>query len=219
MAIRRSDLEQTPLDPVTVGSLKQNSILLKDLYQEIHYGGGALRDIPMMAKRVVKEKLWKRFLLGIEIVEFDSFEDFVVTKPPYGLGATIDQLKALCEKDREAIDLIDQEITRKPGNPTGSNQYESKESGNTDNISNSSKRNESHGTSIEYTLRRLRKDHPELHEKVLANEMSTHAAAIEAGFRKKTVTVAVDVEAIARKLKRLLTPEERQQIMAIWGRE
>ena len=41
--------------------------------------------------------------------------------------------------------IIDQELTKKPGNPTGSNQYEIKESGNTDNISNSSKRNESHG--------------------------------------------------------------------------
>lgn len=80
-----------------------------------------------------------------------------------GLVGAIDQLKTLCEKDREAIDLIDQELTRKPGNPSGNNQYETKEGGNADNISNSSKRNEQHGTSIEYTLRRLRKDHPEIH--------------------------------------------------------
>lgn len=35
-------------------------------------------------------------------------------------------------------------------------------------------------------LRRLRKDRPDLHERVLAGEVSVNAACIEAGFRKKT---------------------------------
>jgi len=41
------------------------------------------------------------------------------------------------------------------------------------------------GNSQESALRRLRKDRPDLHELVLNGERSAHAAAIEAGFRKR----------------------------------
>ena len=51
------------------------------------------------------------------------------------------------------------------------------------------------GNSKAATIRRLKKDAPELAEKVLNEEMTANAAAILAGFQKKTVTVPVDVEA------------------------
>ena len=47
------------------------------------------------------------------------------------------------------------------------------------------------GTSESYTVRRLKRDRPELAEKVIQGEMSANAAAIEAGFRTKTVSVPV----------------------------
>jgi hypothetical protein len=40
------------------------------------------------------------------------------------------------------------------------------------------------GTSKAYALRRLRKDRPDLHARVLAGEISAHAAMITAGFRR-----------------------------------
>lgn len=46
-----------------------------------------------------------------------------------------------------------------------------------------------YGNSREGALRRLQKDRPDLHERVIAGELSAHAAAIEAGFRAKTVTI------------------------------
>lgn len=149
---------------------------------------------------------------------FDTFEDFVTTKAPYGLDITVDQLKALCEKDREAIDLIDQELTRKPGGANNPYGCKGKDEGiNNDNvmIDSQPEQKASQGNSIEYTLRRLRKDHPELHEKVLSNEMSPNQAAIEAGFRKKTVTITVDVEAIARKLTSSLNQEQITQLIEL----
>jgi hypothetical protein len=42
------------------------------------------------------------------------------------------------------------------------------------------------GTSKAYALRRLRKDRPDLHTRVLAGEISAHAGMVEAGFRKRT---------------------------------
>ena len=41
------------------------------------------------------------------------------------------------------------------------------------------------GSSPTYALRRLKRDRPDLANKVVRGEMSAHAAAIEAGFRKK----------------------------------
>ena len=41
------------------------------------------------------------------------------------------------------------------------------------------------GNSESYAHRRLRKDRPDIHARVLAGEISAHAGMIEAGFRKK----------------------------------
>jgi hypothetical protein len=41
------------------------------------------------------------------------------------------------------------------------------------------------GTDPTYTLKRLKRDRPDLAEKVVRGELSAHAAAIGAGFRKK----------------------------------
>jgi hypothetical protein len=46
--------------------------------------------------------------------------------------------------------------------------------------------------------RRLRKDRPDLHAQVLAGEITPHAAMIEAGFRRKTITVPVDAHSAAQ---------------------
>ena len=53
-----------------------------------------------------------------------------------------------------------------------------------------------------YILARLRRDEPEMAEKVMAGELSANAAAVQAGIRKRYVRIpAGDVEAAARKLR------------------
>jgi len=47
------------------------------------------------------------------------------------------------------------------------------------------------GNSESYALRRLKRDHPELAERVIGGEMSANAAAVEAGFRDKTATIPI----------------------------
>jgi hypothetical protein len=52
-------------------------------------------------------------------------------------------------------------------------------------------------------LRRLRKDRPDLHARVLADELSAHAAAVEAGFRPRTITLRLTTpQSIATALRR-----------------
>jgi hypothetical protein len=43
------------------------------------------------------------------------------------------------------------------------------------------------GNSAAYAIRRLRKDRPDIHARVLAGELTPHAGVIEAGFRKKAI--------------------------------
>lgn len=52
------------------------------------------------------------------------------------------------------------------------------------------------GTTQSYTIARLRRDRPDLAELVVQGELSANAAAIEAGFRRRTITVPLDPERI-----------------------
>jgi len=65
------------------------------------------------------------------------------------------------------------------------------------------------GTGKTYTLRRLARDRPDLLAKVEAGELSAHAAAIEAGFRKKPTPLEA-----ARKAFEKLTPDQRARFLA-----
>lgn len=48
------------------------------------------------------------------------------------------------------------------------------------------------GTSTTYTVARLKRDRPDLAERVINGELSPNAAAIEAGIRKKTKSIPID---------------------------
>jgi hypothetical protein len=51
------------------------------------------------------------------------------------------------------------------------------------------------GTSRAYTLARLERDEPALAARVLAGELSAHAAAIEAGWRKPSIRYSLPTDA------------------------
>lgn len=48
------------------------------------------------------------------------------------------------------------------------------------------------GNSETYTVRRLRRDRPDLADRVERGELSAHQAAISAGFRRRTMSIPVD---------------------------
>ena len=66
-----------------------------------------------------------------------------------------------------------------------------------------------------YTLRRLDRDHPELFGRVKAGELSANAAAIEAGFRVKTVTLPLDPERAAKTLRKHLGEDDCRELAAL----
>ncbi|MBV8737677.1 MAG: hypothetical protein JO007_10535, partial [Alphaproteobacteria bacterium] len=69
------------------------------------------------------------------------------------------------------------------------------------------------GTSSGYTLARLDRDgHTDLAAKVRSREISAHAAAIEAGFRRPTVTITDDVPRAAATIVRRWGPEHARRL-------
>ncbi len=64
------------------------------------------------------------------------------------------------------------------------------------NVSTPSKQ----GNSVDYTIRRLKRDAPELAQQVIRGELSANAAAIKAGFRQPKYQLPDDPQAAGRYL-------------------
>jgi hypothetical protein len=167
------------------------------LIQAVNRGDRAIDDIPDLVEDVIDSRAWTGRQKGRDTEEtFDSFREFCTTAPSHGLGCEVDRLRNLCRDRPEVVKKIDKATKANHGgkrNPEGKNQHS--EGDKFDNIkldqNEGEEKNASTGTSKSYTLQRLERDAPELYEKVVADEMSANAAAIEAGFRTKTVSVPV----------------------------
>lgn len=84
------------------------------------------------------------------------------------------------------------------------------------------------GTDTEYTLRRLKRDAPELLVQIESGELSVNAAAIKAGFRKKPNPEEVCIKAFRKSENRVmairsivkeLTGQERQLLIKMLSGE
>ena len=182
---------------------RQRGTLVEALGSAVFHGGSALGDVPALLKRVLETGAWREFETPThETVKYDRFAAFVLTPPTRGLGASVDLIRRIVGDDLEALSLLDEALQ----NPLGTNQH-------VDIINTLDERPT--GTSADSALRRLRKDRPDLHTRVLAGEMSPHAAMIEAGFRRPTMTVPLDdMPSLASTLVRRLTPTQRAELAA-----
>lgn len=79
-------------------------------------------------------------------------------------------------------------------------------------------KNKKTGNSAEAALRKLRKDRPDIHARVLAGELSAHAGMIEAGFRKKAPSRKQTPFQIISKLLPKLTDDERDAVHRLISR-
>jgi hypothetical protein len=178
------------------------------LSRQLFHGGNSLKQVPETLKAVLGKNRWgepmwpERICAKTgEVVTFDSFQQFVETEPPHGLGATVQMLKNLCRDDTEALDLIDQAVRRE----VGANQWEGP--------SNSMTQGAQQGTTRDYALSRLRRERPDLHQRVLAGELSPHAAMVEAGFRRRSFTVPDDPERAAEALVRRFGEDGAERVV------
>jgi hypothetical protein len=172
---------------------KEAWLVANALQQSLAEGEHGLTVVPKLVVKIVDEELWRAIYCGPTktLVEFKSFAEFVTTSLPEGLGCTIKMIQNICRDSPAALDAID----RATANPVGRPET-------LDNIQDL--RPAPTGTSKDAALRRLRKDRPDLHAKVLAEELSANAAMVAAGFRKKPTPDEAAVKAIGKAENRLV---------------
>ncbi len=86
---------------------------------------------------------------------------------PRGLGTDEKMLRRICAEDKIALEAIDDAVQNKVGAPAG-NRNASKTT--VDNVHSCTPRPS--GNDKQRALRKLRKDRPDLHAKVLAKDLS-----------------------------------------------
>ena len=117
---------------------------------------------------VLRDKAWQRRRVRTgEIVECESFAELLTAPPLKGFGEDPKKVEALLKDDAEALRMFREAVTP----PQGKHHL--------NNIKMKG------GTARAYTLSRLHKKNPKLYARVVAGELSAHAAAIEAGIRKR----------------------------------
>jgi hypothetical protein len=170
--------ELTPMTQATLADTKPMSDesdveLLQQLL--MHGGTQAFDLVPLALKKVIVEKQWQH-RVDRHGNAFASFESFVCHPLWQGLETTIDDLRVYCRKQPiiQRLILEAMEPGRADGGDRRSKDFQP------DNVSLK------YGNSAIYTLKRLKRDRPDLFQQVLGGALSANAAAIEAGFRKKS---------------------------------
>lgn len=190
--------------------MRERGAVIRSAATMLRHGEVDLESMPELVLRIIDEQMWRQRAIPEEewrlSRKFNSFEEFV-TSPPYeGMGTTIQMLKDVCHRNPKAVDAIVNAVRR----PEGAKGHRTH-----DNISST---DPAWGTSQEQALRRLRDKRPDLHTRVLNRELSAHAAMLEAGFRRKTITVRVDDPAsAARTLRRHFSADDLTRLIEELG--
>ena len=133
----------------------------------------------MFLKNVIEGEQWKQ-CADRHGKPFSSFEAFVTHRLWEGLESSVDDLKVFCRKRDDVRQLIDTAVGAALS-PSEAGAMGGKGHKAVDNIKSLG------GTNPTYILKRLKRDRSDLADKVIKGELSANAAAIEAGFRKKSV--------------------------------
>ncbi|MEV4895961.1 hypothetical protein AB0K48_42010 [Nonomuraea sp. NPDC055795] len=162
-------------------------------------------------RALLDAEAWREFTgPGGELVEHGDLVEFITADPPRGLGVTPGLVRALVADDLDVAAQLDQALlAATPARPLQPEERETADDGETPE--------EAHVPAPETpALRRLREDAPALHSKVVAGELSTNAAMVQAGFRPRTISVPVSrPENAAKALRRNLSREELVELVTL----
>jgi hypothetical protein len=166
----------------------------------IREGLYSFEDFPKVLLSFINSGDWRKYTdpLGkVHAYKPTELKKFIESEPEAGLGFKYQRLLDLCQHDTDVLDAIDKATQNPTGRPKSVNNINALRP---------------QGTSKAQALRRLRKDAPAIHAKVLKGELSANAGMIEAGFRKKTATIKATPEGVVRYIVSHMTPFERLYI-------
>lgn len=180
----------------------RNRHVVEALENAVRSGSHGLTVVPELLRRCLQDESWREFTTARdEHVVHGSFVEFVRTAPLKGLGADVSLVRRLVADDPEALSLLDHALA-------GGHVQRSDLVDDVDEVETPT------GSARENALRRLHQHAPELHARLASGELTANAAMIEAGLRKRTVSVKPDdPEATARTLRRQMKPEQISELI------
>ena len=193
--------------------LRHRGNVIASLSSAVRDGSGGLRHVPGLLRQVLADEGWREFVSQRgEEVRPASFEEFVTTPPLKGIGAeSVAQIERLVSDDPEALRMVREASTAKPGGDKRSAEYQTNSSNRTNGLAGTI--GPVRGETRSYTLDRLHRQQPDLYQQVVDGALSANAAAVQAGWRPRTFTVrADDPEHIARTLQRRLDPRSLKEL-------
>lgn len=164
------------------GQLLTNDIAVRQLRQFMISGERSAGEVPALVKEICANEGWRKRIDEQTREEHvcETFEEFVTAKVPKGLGSSVEVLRKLCGDDKGAREAIKRALLRQK---TRDNPEPVKRIGRpTKNVSTSEEQkhfseSSNGGTSADYRIRKLRRDHPEVAERLAAGQFKSVAAA------------------------------------------
>jgi len=172
-----------------------------------------LRLFPHWLLQTIQEEAWRHFsnTTTNEIYEWSDFDAFIKAKRPRGLGIKggVKQVHIECKfyadqghddaiaALRELDLMLPEPMSHQEAGTTGGRGK--KASSDTTGFSRASRNG---------FLARLKRDHPELADKVINGEISAYAAAVEAGYRHRLIRIdQIDPEHAAVMIRKNCTAD------------
>ncbi|WP_146241115.1 hypothetical protein [Actinokineospora spheciospongiae] len=220
-----------------MADLQDNWRIVRATGEALKYGTDGLKTVLLGLGRLIDEEPWREYVYADgSVVKFSSFAKFVTS--PKGLNTTSARIKSLIASDIELLDKFDQALSSQQGErrdlavaktservdmlvepDVDDFPANSEDTGNFVENVNEISPSRSTGTSRQAALRRLRKDAPEYHAKVIAGEMSAHRAMIDSGLRQPPPKVRVQKTAsipeIAAVLRNQLSRDELLELLKL----
>ncbi len=198
---------------VTNADLSKEEKIRQRLYVESKQDGGNPSEFLEMLAYVTENRIWEP--LGI------SFKKLIEEPYPTGINSSkeeIETIRLLHHRHEDGSSEVRARMAKMRSlvwnelNPALAEHGEVGNGRSRDYIIISTPKQ---GTSETYTIQRLKRDRPDLAERVLDEDdpLSANAAAIEAGFREKTITVRLEPQSIARTLIRNLSKEQMNDLI------
>mgnify|MGYP006990451346 CR=1 FL=1 len=190
--------------------------------EALHRDGASPAGALELLAAIVEDRTWERLADAKGRSFKGRFRDFVEARSPYGLGYDPDQLPKVLQLRhphesvpkiayrmaamREQVKrLLLEEIpeSQSHGGDRRSNEVQVR-------VTNLKAQTDT----AEYIVARLKRDAPELAEKVIRGELTPNAAARQMGWRKPRIVVSTP-EAVAKALRKHMTPDEIQVLVRL----
>lgn len=204
---------------VEVGDFTEEQLRVQRAGEALHRDGGSPAGALELLAALVEDQTWER-LADVKGRSFKGrFRAFVETRPPFGLGYDPDQLPKLLalRHPHESVSEVAKRMTamragiscllRAEIPEQGAAVHAGPGRGNKTDCDTSGFRPDRASTIVA----RLKRDDPELAEKVVRGEVSPNAAAREKGWRKPRIILSTP-ERVADSIRKHMPPEARRRL-------